>query len=135
MPTYERRPTNEQQPHNTHPWNRGLPVGCDQHLRCHGTHIGGQIPTTYVSQTSWSYPMVITLREDGPTRWFEPFGRVREERKPKDGVLQLVGRDTETSAQVRYDAYPPSWSKRKGPSEYAHWLLHTEQSGPYELGR
>ena len=31
-------------------------------------------------------------------------------------MLQLVGRDTETSAQVRYDAHPPSWSKRKGPS-------------------
>jgi hypothetical protein len=52
---------------------------------------------------------------------FEPFGRVRDsERTPTGkGALQLVGIDTETSALVRYDAYPPNWSKRKGPSEYA----------------
>ena len=41
-----------------------------------------------------------------------------------------MGRDTETSALVRCDAYPPDWSPREGPSEFAHWLLHTEQSRP-----
>ena len=63
MPTYERRPTNEQQPHNTYPWNRGLPVGGDKHLRCHGTHIGGQIPRR------------MSLRPRGPSLWWSRFAR------------------------------------------------------------
>ena len=41
-----------------------------------------------------------------------------------------MGRDTETSALVRCDAYPPDWSPREGSSELARWLLHTEQSRP-----
>ena len=51
-------------------------------------------------------------------------------------VPQLVGRDTETGALVRYYPRPPDWSRRidgtsrDGPSEFAHWLLHTEQSTP-----
>jgi hypothetical protein len=65
---------------------------------------------------------------------FEPFGRVRDnERKPREGMLQLVGRDTTTGALVRCDAYPPNWSTREGPSEFAPWLTHTEQSGPYQV--
>jgi hypothetical protein len=68
---------------------------------------------------------------------FQAVGRVRDdESRPKNagkGLLQLIGRDTETGALVRYNAQPPNWSERKGPSEYAHWLLHTERSGPYEL--
>jgi hypothetical protein len=52
---------------------------------------------------------------------FKPFGRVRDnERSPKEGVLQLVGRDTETGVLVRCDAYPPDWSPREGSSEFAH---------------
>jgi hypothetical protein len=50
------------------------------------------------------------------------------ERDLREGALQLVGRDTTTGALVRYDAYPPDWSPKEGPSEFAHWLLHTEQS-------
>jgi hypothetical protein len=44
-------------------------------------------------------------------------------------VLQLVGRDTKTGALVRYDAQPPptDWPTLAGPSEYSHWLLHTEK--------
>jgi hypothetical protein len=65
---------------------------------------------------------------------FEPVGRVRDERgipkNAKEGLLQLIGRDTETGALVRYNAEPPNWSKRKGPSEFAHWLLHTKQGEP-----
>jgi hypothetical protein len=66
---------------------------------------------------------------------FEPFGRVKDKKRmpkewgqPKDGVLQLVGRDSRTRALVRYDAHPPDWSESKGPEEFAHWLLHTKQS-------
>jgi hypothetical protein len=77
------------------------------------------------------------LDEAAPER-FQPLGRVRDKKripmewgKPQAGVLQLVGRDSTTRALVRYDAQPPNWYRREGPSEYAHWLLHTEQSGPY----
>jgi hypothetical protein len=39
---------------------------------------------------------------------FEPFGRVRDnERNPREGMLQLVGRDTVAGALIRYDPYPP----------------------------
>jgi len=67
---------------------------------------------------------------------FEPFGRVRDdERDLREGVLQLVGRDTTTGALVRYDAYPPNWS-REGPSEFVHWVLHHGKFGllpPYPV--
>jgi hypothetical protein len=44
---------------------------------------------------------------------FEPFGRVREDQENlRKGVLQLVGRDTTTSALVRHSAHPPDWSPR-----------------------
>jgi hypothetical protein len=42
------------------------------------------------------------------------------ERDLREGALQLVGRDTTTGALVRYDAYPPDWSPKEGPSEFAH---------------
>jgi hypothetical protein len=43
---------------------------------------------------------------------FQPFGRVRDnERSPKERVLPLVGRDTETGSLVRSDAQPPDWSE------------------------
>jgi hypothetical protein len=71
---------------------------------------------------------------DGATlERFEPFGRVRDNRrKPRDGVLQLVGRDTRTGALVRHDAYPPDWSERAGPPEFAHWLLHQAERSGYQ---
>jgi hypothetical protein len=34
-------------------------------------------------------------------------------------VLQLVGRDSETGALVRYHAQPPDWSESEGPEEFA----------------
>ena len=47
------------------------------------------------------------------------------ERKPTGkGALQLVGRDTETGALVRCDAYPPNWSASDGPEEFTYWLMH-----------
>jgi hypothetical protein len=47
---------------------------------------------------------------------FQPFGRVRDnERNPKKGMLQLVGRDTETGTLVRCDAHPPDWSNERDP--------------------
>jgi hypothetical protein len=49
----------------------------------------------------------------------------------RDEADRRAGR--RSGALVRCDAYPPDWSRREGPSEYAHWLLHTEQSGPYQL--
>jgi hypothetical protein len=56
---------------------------------------------------------------------FEPFGRVRNsKRKPIGGVLQLVGRNTQTGALVRCDAQPPDWSASAGPEEFTHWLIH-----------
>jgi hypothetical protein len=68
---------------------------------------------------------------------FEPFGRVKDiEPDYNERVLQLVGRDTKTGALVRYYPRSPDWSRRvdgtrrDGPSEFAHWLLHTEQSTP-----
>jgi len=65
---------------------------------------------------------------------FEPFGRVKDnKRKPKEGVLQLVGRDSKTAALVRYIAQPSNWSKQQGPSEFEHWLQHTRQSAPYPV--
>jgi hypothetical protein len=72
--------------------------------------------------------------DEAPVERFEPFGRVRDnEHNPKEGVLQLVGRDTKTGALVRYDPPPPHWSSREGPVEFAHWLLHTEQRAPYPV--
>jgi hypothetical protein len=45
--------------------------------------------------------------DEAAFEWFEPFGRVREnKRKPNEGVLQLVGRETKTGALVRYAAHP-----------------------------
>jgi hypothetical protein len=68
---------------------------------------------------------------------FKPCGRVKDiEPDHNERVPQLVGRDTETGALVRYYPRPPDWSRRidgtsrDGPSEFAHWLLHTEQSTP-----
>jgi hypothetical protein len=53
--------------------------------------------------------------DEATFEWFEPFGRVREnERNPKDGVLQLVGRDTKTGALVRYDAQRLTGHRRRG---------------------
>jgi hypothetical protein len=61
---------------------------------------------------------------------FEPFGRVRDnEGNPREGMLQLVGRDTAAGTLVRYDAYPPDWF-REGPSDFAHWVLHNRKFGP-----
>jgi hypothetical protein len=46
---------------------------------------------------------------------FEPFGRMRDDkRNPKEGVLQLVGRDTTTGTLVRHSADPPNWSPAVG---------------------
>lgn len=65
---------------------------------------------------------------------FEPFGRVRDnKRKPREGELQLVGRDTGNGALVRYNAYPPNWkAERAGPQEFAHWLLHQPERAGYQ---
>jgi hypothetical protein len=77
------------------------------------------------------------LDEAAPRR-FEPFGRVKDnKRRPKDrwpltgrdsgtGVL-LIGRDTETGALVRYHAQPPDWSATDGPEAFAHWMRHWAQ--------
>jgi hypothetical protein len=47
---------------------------------------------------------------------FEPFGRVKDnKRKTKEGVLQLVGRDSKTAALVRYIAQPSNWSSSRDP--------------------
>jgi hypothetical protein len=59
---------------------------------------------------------------------FEPFGRVRDIKR-MEGVLQLVGRDTETGALVRYIAQPPDWSASDGPEEFTHWLIHRHHIG------
>ena len=70
--------------------------------------------------------------DEATSERFEPFGRVRDnERNLREGVVQLAGRDTTTDNLVRYDAYPPDWSPRKGPSEFAHWVLHNGRLGPY----
>ena len=61
---------------------------------------------------------------------FEAFGRVKDNKiKSGEGMLQLVGRDTKTGALVRYDAQPPptDWPARAAPSEFSHWLVHTEE--------
>ena len=60
---------------------------------------------------------------------FEAFGRVKDNKvKSGEGVLRLVGRDTRTAALVRHDPQPPDWSAVDGPSEFAHWLLHTDKN-------
>jgi hypothetical protein len=60
---------------------------------------------------------------------FEASGRVKDNKvKSGEGVLQLVGRDTRTAALVRHDPQPPDWSAVDGPSEFAHWLLHTDKT-------
>jgi len=43
-------------------------------------------------------------------------------------VLQLRPRYRDREL-VRCDAQPPDWAMREGPSEFAHWPLHTEGSG------
>jgi hypothetical protein len=62
---------------------------------------------------------------------FQPLGRVKDNKRiakewgrPKEGMLQLVGRDTKTGALVRYEASPPDWSASNGPEEFTHWLMH-----------
>jgi hypothetical protein len=77
------------------------------------------------------------LDEAIPER-FQPLGRVKDNKRipkewgiPKEGMLQLVGRDTKTGALVRYDANPPDWSASDAPEEFTHWLTHTNQSGWY----
>jgi hypothetical protein len=44
----------------------------------------------------------------------------------------LVGRDITTGALVRSSAHTPIWSMWTGPDEFAHWVLHTRQSTPYQ---
>jgi hypothetical protein len=63
---------------------------------------------------------------------FEAFGRVRDnnKRNPKNGMLELVGRDTTTGALVRNSANPPDWSASDAPEEFSHWQTHTNQSTP-----
>jgi hypothetical protein len=62
---------------------------------------------------------------------FQPFGRVRDnKRNPKNGMLELVGRDTRTGALVRHSANPPDWSASDAPEEFTHWQTHTNHSSP-----
>ena len=71
--------------------------------------------------------------DEAPLERLEPFGRVRDTKhKPREGVLQLVGRDITTGGLARYSAHTPIWSMWTGPDEFAHWVLHTRQSTPYQ---
>jgi hypothetical protein len=58
-----------------------------------------------------------------------------DKRKPKEGVLQLVGRDTKTRALVRYNAQPPEWSASDGTEEFTHWMRHKPRVHQLGYGR
>jgi hypothetical protein len=62
------------------------------------------------------------------TKQLSSGSRVRDNERKLMGALQLVGRDR-TGALVGGDPYPPNWSTREGPSDFAHWLLHAISPG------
>jgi hypothetical protein len=91
--------------------------------------LSAEVRVVQVGSRQITRPMYRQLDEATFGR-FEPFGRVRDnKRKPRAGVLQLVGRDTETGALVSYDAQPPDWSASAGPEEFTHWLRHRHHIG------
>jgi hypothetical protein len=66
---------------------------------------------------------------------FQPFGRVRASAAPRRECCRWWAVTPRPGSLVRSDAQPPDWSEQEGPSEFAHWLLHTEQSMPGWYGR
>jgi hypothetical protein len=105
--------------------------------------LSAEVRVLQVGSRQMTRSMYRQLEEAIPEQ-FQALGRVRDKKRiPKEygiskvGVLQLVGRDTKTRALVRRNAEPTDWSPREGPSEFAHYLLHTRQgrkSGPYLVG-
>ena len=82
-----------------------------------------EIRVLQVGNLQLTHSMYWQLDEAAPKQ-FEPFGRVKDnKRRLKDGVL-LVGRDSKTGALVRYHAQPPDWSASEGPEEFTHWMRH-----------
>jgi hypothetical protein len=85
--------------------------------------LSAEVRVLQVGNLQLTRSMYLQLDEAAPER-FEPFGRVKDnKRKLKDGLL-LVGRDSETRALVRYHAQPPD---SEGPEEFAHWMRHWAQ--------
>jgi hypothetical protein len=85
--------------------------------------LSAEVRVLHVGNLQLTRSMYLQLDEAAPER-FEPFGRVKDnKRKLKDGLL-LVGRDSETRALVRYHAQPPD---SEGPEEFAHWMRHWAQ--------
>ena len=89
--------------------------------------LSAEVRVLQVGNLQLTSSMYLQLDEAAPER-FEPFGRVKDnKRRPKDGWLLvgrdgetgvlLVGRDSETGALVRYHAQPPDWSESEGPEQ------------------
>jgi hypothetical protein len=77
------------------------------------------------------------LDKQQDTDRFEAFGRVRDDKNGPYGLIQLVGRDTQTGALVRHDSEVPDWKPWDGPHQFTHWLRHRPKKqrgrGPYRV--
>jgi hypothetical protein len=62
--------------------------------------------------------------DEAALRRFEPFGRVKDNKRELTHGVLLVDRDSKTGALVRYHARPPDWSPSEGPEEFTHWMSH-----------
>jgi hypothetical protein len=62
--------------------------------------------------------------DEAALRRFEPFGRVKDNKRELTHGVLLVERDSKTGALVRYHARPPDWSPSEGPEEFTHWMSH-----------
>jgi hypothetical protein len=100
--------------------------------------LSAEVRVLQVGDRQLTRSMYRQLDEASPER-FEPFGRVKDnKRRPKDGWrlagrdsetgVLLVGRDSESGALVRCHAQPPDWSELEGPEEFTHWMKHWAQA-------
>lgn len=90
--------------------------------------LSAEVRVLQVGNGQLTRSMYRQLDEAAPKQ-FQPFGRVKDNKRPlKDGVL-LVGRDSKTGALVRYRAPPPNWSPTDGPEDFTHWMRHWPRFG------
>lgn len=90
--------------------------------------LSAEVRVLQVGSLQLTRSMYWQLDEAAPKK-FQPFGRVKDNKRPlKDGVL-LVGRDSRTGALVRCHALPPNWSPTDGPEAFTHWMRHWPRFG------
>src|SRR6478672_4663527 len=62
--------------------------------------------------------------DEAALRRFEPFGRVKDNKRGLTSGVLLVGRDSKTGSLVLIRPPPPDWSDKEGPEEFTHWMRH-----------